>query len=320
MPNSDNNDDELVPRQDDSGEPVSDKKKFNPTKAQKYMIAAGTLIIIAVSVILYVLPEKKKPVVHRNQIRKQEIHKSEGQKVMTSSHQSVVKASPPEHDTRFTNSTAAKAVHSPGQPGEVNRENKPAATERAEATSPAKPSSLKSMARLKKRRVLSEQMMNKLNPRHAVKGTKPEAVLLPMANAIPQKPVVVETTAPVKHVPRDRGAELTAENKKLFMAKGWATYYASDNDILLYRKVDEGSTDTTKMINSAWFLGGDNIVLFANAVNCPEQSMDTFAYTELDAQTLKIVKGRSRDVTDEGMQYRYITDASDLALYDKVCK
>ena len=42
------------------------------------------------------------------------------------------------------------------------------------------------------------------------------------------------------------------------------------------------------MINTAWFLDADTVVLFAHALNCPEKNMDTFAYMELDAQTLKV--------------------------------
>ncbi len=307
---SDANEDENGVLQDGKGSPPARKWKIKPTKAQLYMISAGTLIVIAVSVILYNMPAKKEPVGHRSQHKsveggQQEPYKKELHKIMTAARQSAVKPPKAEHDGHFGNSTSAKMGHVP----------KPYVDSAAEM----KPFSPLDSIAMKKRRVLSPYLLKKLNPRPLAREkhlTAPLNVAMP----VPQKPLG-------SHSPEMSNSETfsgvqkrTAENIKLFMSKGWAPYYSHGRDQLLYRAPDDGGSESRKMINTAWFLGDSNIVLFANALNCPEKSIDTFAYMELDAQTLKTTKSGARDSAEKGNQLKDIQEPSDLALHDKVCR
>ena len=305
----DTNDEESVSRQDDGKVSGSDKKKFSPTKVQKYMIAAGTIIVIAVSVILYTMPEAKKPVVHKAQIKVAETSKPEPQKIMTSTNRDTLKAATPAPDASFANANAAK----------IAQRFLPA----VEAQPTFKVVPQHSAVKAKNRRVLTRYMMKKLNSRPAAKGimsSTPSMASLPVMMTIPQKTIVPVPNRSAKDETEDSGQKRTAENIKLFMAKGWIPYYMRDNEHLLYRNAADGGSTVPKMINTAWFLDADTVVLFAHALNCPEKNMDTFAYMELDAQTLKVTNSSSRDIAEQGLQFKSIQDASDQKLYDIVCK
>jgi len=340
MLSTDTDNEENSEQQNDENSHDSGKKKFISKRMLQYMIAAGTIIVIAVSVLVYNLPAKKEPVVHRSQIKKQETaHNKAMYKVMTSSHQDsakepkaeqastshqvvvqeskaeqapahqgvVAKESKATQEHHFTNATTAKTGRMPSHAvaatkQDVNREN------------------LRYKATLKKRRVLSNYMKKKLNPRNLVRRTREEALHLPTILAIPQKPTVSDAPQPTKSDPYVTARIQKNENISLFIAKGWTPYYTRNSDVLLYRNVDGDDNISGKLLNTAWFLGTGDIVVFAHALNCSDKSMDTFAFSVLNAKTLRTISSKSRDITENGMQFKYIQDTSDLALYDRACR
>ncbi len=305
------NEEENSAPQNDEGSTSPKKWKIKPTKAQLYMIAAGTIIVIAVSVLLYSMPAKKEVTGHKSQYKKsvagQEPYKKELHKIMTASRQNALKPAGAGADHRFANSTAAKRGYVPN----------PTVAAKAEMKSP----SLLDVVTSRQKRVLSPYLLHKLNSRYAVKGKKHVSAPLAASMAIPQKPAIpVPVQVTQQYDPRESARKQTAENIKMFIAKGWTPYYTHDNEVLLYRAPDDGGTESRKMINTAWFLGDENIILFANALNCADKSIDTFAYMELDAQTLKTTGSRARDIAEKGVQQKDIQEPSDLALHGKVCR
>lgn len=223
---------------------------------------------------------------------------------MTAARQNAVKPPVAGPDNHFGNSTTAKA-------GDMSKP--PLLGGKQEMNSDALPAAVAAQ----KRRTLSPYLLHKLNARHVVKAKRlPESITSSMA--IPQKPADF-VVAPTLTDPREIARKQTADNIKLFMSKGWTSYYSHNNEVLLYRAPDEGGTDTRKMVNTAWFVGDSSIVLFANALNCPDKSIDTFAYMELDGKTLKTTTSGVRDSAEKGTQLKDIQEASDLALHGKVC-
>ena len=113
---------------------------------------------------------------------------------------------------------------------------------------------------------------------------------------------------------------LPADNAEILTAKGWTVYYEQDGNVLLYRYFGRVTNKTIKFVNTAWLLVDNDMVVFANAINCTDNSIDTFAFIELDAGTFEIRNSKSRKMSETGIRFKSISDKGDTALYDKVCR
>ena len=128
------------------------------------------------------------------------------------------------------------------------------------------------------------------------------------------------STPPAKNDKQSVEKGSLAANADLFIAKGWSAYYKQGGNVLLYRYFGRGAGSSVKLINTAWLLANNDITVFANAVNCSDKSIDTFAFIELDPVTLKSKNSNSRKISETGHRFESIWDKGDAALYDKVCR
>ena len=147
-------------------------------------------------------------------------------------------------------------------------------------------------------------------------------VLSNMSSVIKNPPKISASKAapPAKKEKHNEIKGLPADNAKILTAKGWTVYYEQDGNILLYRFFGRGTNKTIKFVNTAWLLVDNDMIVFANAINCTDNGIDTFAFIELDAITFEVSNSKSRKISETGIRFKSIRDRGDTALYDKVCR
>ena len=166
----------------------------------------------------------------------------------------------------------------------------------------------------------SRQHSPDVKARHDV--VKAGNVLPNMSSVIRDTPKITSPKAvqPAKKEKYNSKKGLPSDNAEILTAKGWSVYYEQDGNVLLYRYFGKVTNKTIKFVNTAWLLVDNDMIVFANAINCTDKSIDTFAFIELDAGTFEIMNSKSRRISETGIRFKSIRDKGDTALYDKVCR